>query len=286
MIENKFLAGRFEEERTRLRAIAYRMLGSLSEAEDAVQEAWIRLDRSGDTELRNMSSWLTTVVSRVCLDMLRSRTSRREDPLDDHVPAVERTAAADPEQEALLADSVGLAMLVVLERLAPAERIAFVLHDMFEVPFDEIALIVDRSSEATRQLASRGRRRVHGAPPADRVDRTLQRQVVEAFLSASRAGDLNALIAILDPEVVSRVAASGRELRGAEAVAANALATGKGAKLARMALVNGRVGIVVAPRGRLLLVLSFEYANGRIGAIDVIAGPQRLEALEIAVLAD
>jgi RNA polymerase sigma-70 factor (ECF subfamily) len=287
MIEHADVAGRFEAERPRLRSVAYRMLGSLSEADDAVQEAWIRLGRAGAAEVRNLGSWLTTVVSRVCLDQLRSRASRREEALDDHLLGVERTVPFDPEQEAVLADSVGLAMLVVLERLPAVERIAFVLHDMFELPFDEIARIVNRSPAATRQLASRGRRRVHGAPAAA-TDRALQLQAVEAFLAASRAGDLDALLAVLDPEVVrhqDNVRAAGEAVtRGAREVAPGLLKAGAAARFARIALVDGQVGLVVAPRGRLVTAIRLSYVDGRIAAIDVITRPDRLKALGLGVL--
>jgi RNA polymerase sigma-70 factor (ECF subfamily) len=285
------LASRFEQERPRLRAIAYRMLGSLGEAEDAVQEAWIRLGRTGEDRPRNLGPWLTTVVSRVCLDWLRSRAVRSEEPLDDDAPVARSFRAADPEQEALQADAVGLAMLVVLERLAPAERVAFVLHDMFHVPFEEIAAIVDRSPTAARQLASRGRRRVQGPAPASAVDRALQHHAVEAFLAASRAGDLAGLIAVLDPNVVlradHRLVHKGEplEVQGAEAVARRGLAGNKGAVFARVAIVDGAVGVVVAPRGRLALALRFVHVGGRIATIEVIAGPERLAKVDLAVLA-
>ena len=283
------LAERFEANRSRLRRVAYRMLGSPSEAEDAVQEAWLRLSRSDTSGVDNLGGWLTTVVARVCLDMLRQRKSRREESLDADAPepVASGERGMDPEQEALLADSVGLALLVVLQTLAPAERVAFVLHDMFDLSFDEIAPVVGRSPTAARQLASRARRRVQGAPTVADADLARQRDVIDAFLTASRGGDFEALLAVLDPDVVMRsdrvaVQLGGpAELRGATAVAENF----KGrAQLARTALVNGAVGVVVAPRGRLLLVLVPTVVGGRIVEIDVIADPERLSRLELAVL--
>jgi|SRR5215510_10280590 len=291
MNEQNFLAERFEANRAHLRAVAYRMLGSLSEADDAVQEAWLRLSRSDSNSVRNLGGWLTTVVARVCLDMLRGRKSRREEPLGPHVPepVVGREDGIDSEQEAVLDDSVGLALLVVLEKLAPAERLAFVLHDMFGVSFDEIAPIVGRSSTAARQLASRARRRVQGTSTVPEPDLVRQREVVDAFLAASRGGDFDALLAVLDPDVVVRadraaLAAGAADLRGAPAVAGQAVA--KRATFARPALVDGRVGAVVAPRGRLLLVLDFTIANGKIVAIDVVGDPERLGQLDLAVFSD
>src|SRR5688572_6851414 len=296
MDEHGWLAERFEEQRGQLRAVAYRMLGSLSEADDAVQEAWLRLSRADTSDVENLGGWLTTVVGRVCLDMLRSRTSRREEPLDADVP--ERTASradgGDPEHEALLADSVGLALLVVLETLEPAERLAFVLHDMFALPFDEIAPIVDRSPTAARQLASRARRRVHGMGGregervAPRSDLTRQREVVDAFLAAARGGDFDALLAVLDPDVMLRSDRAARrpgvpaEVRGAATVAQ--LAVRGRARAAQPALVNGAVGVVVAPRGRLLMILDFTIRDGKIVAIDAIADPERVRQLDLAVL--
>jgi RNA polymerase sigma-70 factor (ECF subfamily) len=290
MGERDWLAERFETHRAHLRAVAYRMLGSLSDADDAVQEAWLRLGRADANGIENLGGWLTTVVARVCLDMLRSRASRREDPFGVGLaePVVDRAGGIDPEQEAVLADSVGLALLVVLDTLAPAERLAFVLHDMFAVPFDEIAAIVDRSPEAARQLASRARRRVRGAPEASEADLARQREVVAAFLAAARAGDFDGLLAVLDPDVVVRSdrsatpAGAAREVRGAAAVARRA-ARG-GARTARPALVNGAVGVVIAPRGRLVMVLDFTIAGGKIVAIDAIADPERLAQLDLAVL--
>jgi RNA polymerase sigma-70 factor (ECF subfamily) len=305
-----WLADRFEQDRGHLRAVAYRMLGSLSEADDAVQEAWLRLSRSDTSEVQNLSGWLTTVVARVCLDTLRSRKARREVPLGELVP--ERLASsgadADPEQEALLADSVSLALLVVLDRLEPAERLAFVLHDMFDVPFDEIAPIVGRTPAAARQLASRARRRVHGAGAKARAggregvdgregtvkasgDLEQQRAVVDAFLAAARAGDFQGLLAVLDPDVVLRSDRAGapREIRGAaeyarRAAAGAALAAASGAWAPQPALVNGAVGVIVAPRGRLTMVLEFTIENGKIVAVDGITDPERLGNLELAVL--
>ncbi len=292
MDDHDRLAARFEAHRGHLRAVAYRMLGSLSEADDAVQEAWLRLNRSDPSGVENLGGWLTTVVARVCLDMLRARRSRREEPLEARVPGpiVSRRAGTDPEHEALLADAVGLALLVVLETLAPAERLAFVLHDMFAVPFDEIAPIVGRSPTAARQLASRARRRVRGAATVPDADLARQRDVVDAFLAAARGGDFDALLAVLDPDVVLRAdraavpSGAPREVRGAAAVAKRA-ALG-GARAAQPALVNGAVGVVVAPRGRLLMVLGFTVSRGKIVEIDAIADPERLRRLDLAVLAD
>jgi RNA polymerase sigma factor (sigma-70 family) len=294
MDEHDFLAEQFEENRTHLRAVAYRMLGSLGEAEDAVQEAWLRLSRSDTSGIENLGGWLTTVVGRVCLDMLRSRRSRREEPLGEPLgarfpdPIVGRQGGIDPEHEALLSDSVGLALLVVLETLSPAERLAFVLHDMFAVPFGEIAPIVGRSPAASRQLASRARRRVRGAATVPDADLNRQREVVDAFLAAARGGDFDALVAVLDPDVVLRSdrgavpAGASREVRGAPAVARRAAK--ERARAARPALVNGAVGVVVAPRGRLLMVLGFTIRGGKIVEIDAIADPARLRKLDLAVL--
>jgi RNA polymerase sigma factor (sigma-70 family) len=290
MEEPDWLAGRFEANRAHLRAVAYRMLGSASEADDAVQEAWLRLSRADTSGVENLSGWLTTVVARVCLDMLRSRMRRREEPLGSHLPEpVIRHDGIDPEHEALLAEGVGLALLVVLERLAPAERVAFVLHDTFGVPFDEIAPIVGRSPAAARQLASRARRRVRGTATLPDADLARQRAVVDAFSAAARGGDFDALVAVLDPDVVvraDRVAApSGpREARGAVAVARRALAYSQNARFAQPALVNGTVGVVVAPRGRLLLVLAFTLRGGKVVELDVLADPARLRQLDLAVL--
>jgi RNA polymerase sigma-70 factor, ECF subfamily len=292
--EHDWLAERFEENRLHLRAVAYRMLGSRSEADDAVQEAWLRLSRSDTSGVENLRGWLTTVVARVCLDLLRSRKSRREDPLDAHgpepIPAFAGTSREDgigPEHEALLADSVGLALLVVLETLAPAERVAFVLHDMFDLPFEEIAPIVGRSPTAARQLASRARRRMKGAAPASDTDRARQREVVDAFLAASRSGDFDALLAVLDPDVVLRAdgaavqAGASKEVRGAAAVAKTF--SGR-ARAARPALVNGAAGAVWAPGGRPRVVFGFTITRGKIVAIDLVADPERLRRLDLAVL--
>jgi len=293
MGENQSLAERFEAHRAHLRQVAYRMLGSLSEAEDAVQESWLRLTRAEGSEIENLGGFLTTVVARVSLDMLRSRKSRREEPLPAPVPepAPGSTPMVDPEYEAVLADSVGLALLVVLERLAPAERLAFVLHDMFAIPFEEIAPIVGRSPAAARQLASRARRRVQGPASASSADLARQRDVVDAFLSALRAGDIQGLLEVLDPDLVVRadaVAASGgaaTEVRGAEPWAKQELAAyRRGARSARAALVDGAVGVVIAPRGRLFRVLTFTISAGKIVAMDVVGDPARLGQLEVAVL--
>ena len=288
MDERDQLADRFEANRSHLRAVAYRMLGSVSEADDAVQESWLRLSRSKTAELENLRAWLTTVVARVSLDMLRSRKSRREEPWGPHLPEpiVSREDGVDPEHEALLADSVGLALLVVLEALTPAERLAFVLHDMFAVPFDEIAPIVGRSPTAARQLASRARRRVRAAPAPD-VDLARQREVVDAFLAAARDGAFDALVALLDPDVVMRVdrdSGAPREFRGAPSVAEQVLTFARGAQFARPALVNGAAGFVVAPRGRPVAVAGFTVAGGRIVAMDVLADPARLRELDLTVL--
>jgi RNA polymerase sigma-70 factor (ECF subfamily) len=273
------------------------MLGSTSEADDAVQEAWIRLSRSNASEIDNLEAWLVTVVGRVALNMLRSRKTRREEPLDAHLlpdPIVDRADGIDPEHEALLADSVGLALLVVLETLSPAERLAFVLHDMFSVPFDEIAPIVGRSPTATRQLASRARRRVQGAAPSPDADLTRQREVVDAFLAASRAGDFDALLAVLDPDVVRRAdigavrAGFSREVRGAQAVAEQALTFWRFARSARTqpALVNGAAGVVVARGGRPSAVMGFTVRHGKIVEIDILADPERLRQVDLALLGD
>jgi RNA polymerase sigma factor (sigma-70 family) len=292
--EGNWLARRFEENRGHLRGVAYRMLGSLSEAEDAVQEAWLRFSRADTSGVENLGGWLTTVVARVSLDMLRARNSRREEALDTDVAESigSRTDRIDPEQEALLADSVGLALLVVLETLAPAERLAFVLHDLFAMPFDDIAPIVGRSATAARQLASRARRRVQGAATAPSADLARQRKVVETFLAAARAGDFEGLLTVLDPDVERRLddiaAASGapRLLRGAQAVAKGALAGSQRAGRApvALALVDGAVGVVVAPRGQLISVILFKIRHGRIVLMDVIADPARLSQLRLGVL--
>jgi len=286
------LAEGFEEQRPRLHAVAYRMLGSRAEADDAVQEAWLRLNRSDAGEIDNLAGWLTTVVSRVCLNVLQARRTRDERPLDDvHVPdpLISRAEALDPEQEALLADSVGLALLVVLEALPPAERLAFVLHDMFGVPFDEIAGMVDRSPDAARQLASRARRRVQGAAPVPDADLAEQRRVVDAFFAAARDGDFDALVAVLHPDVVSRGdggPGASAVVRGAREVAARALTFARLSPFVRPALVNGAAGVVVAPRGKPFSVMGFTVAGGQIVEIDAITDPERLRALDLAVLDD
>jgi RNA polymerase sigma-70 factor (ECF subfamily) len=288
MGEKNFLAEQFERERSRLRAVAYRMLGSQSEADDAVQEAWLRLNRSDAGTIGNRGGWLTTVTARVCLDMLRSRKSRREDPIDQTF----QEPAAEPddtnEREQWLADSIGLALLVVLDRLAPAERVAFVLHDMFDLPFDTIAPIVERTPAATRQLASRARRRVQGANAAN-TDTSRQHEIVDAFLTASREGNLERLLTLLDPDVVFRadqVAAKMggiTELRGAAAVAA----TFKGrAQAAKPALIDGTVGVAVILQGSLKIVLSLTFAEGRIAGIEAIADPARVAGFDVDVLDD
>jgi RNA polymerase sigma factor (sigma-70 family) len=289
--ERDWLAARFEAHRTHLRAVAYRMLGSASEADDAVQEAWLRLDRADTSGVDNLGGWLTTVVARVCLDLLRARTARREQPLGVHLPEppVSHADGNDPEQEALLAEGVGLALLVVLEQLAPVERVTFVLHDLFAVPFDQIAPIVGRSPAAAKMLASRARRRVQGAATVPAADPIRQRAVVDAFLAASRGGDLEALLALLDPDVVVRAdraavqAGASREVRGAAAVAGTF--SGR-ARLARPALVNGAVGAVWAPGGQPRVVFAFTVTGGRIVEIDILADPERLRQLDLAVLDD
>src|SRR5918994_371724 len=296
----EWLAERFEEHRARLRAVAYRMLGSTSEAEDAVQETWLRLVRSGADGVENLGGWLTTVVARVCLNMLRSRRSRREESLEGPLgetfgarvpdPIVGRADETDPEHEALLADSVGLALLVVLETLSPAERLAFVLHDTFGVPFGEIAPIVGRSPAAARQLASRARNRVRGAAPAPETNLALQREVVDAFLAASRGGDFGALLAVLDPDVVLRAdngaAGTSRLVRGARAVANQALTYSRLAPFSQLALVNGAAGAVTAPGGVPLAIMAFTVAGGKIVEIDILADPQRLGRLDLRAVLD
>jgi len=298
MDEHEWLAQRFEEHRLHLRAVAYRVLGSLSEADDALQEAWLHLSRSDTSGVKNLGGWLTTVVARVSLDMLRSRKSRREVSLDEPSgmrvpdPIVSRENGTDPEHEALLADSVGLALLVVLETLTPAERLAFVLHDMFAVPFEEISPIVGRSSTTARQLASRARRRVRGATNVPDADLARQREVVDAFLAAARGGDFDALVAVLDPYVVLRAdrggvpAGASREVRGAEAVAEQALTFSRFAPFARPALVNGAAGVVVFERGRPFSVMGFTVRGGKIVEIDILADSERLRQLDLAVLDD
>jgi RNA polymerase sigma factor (sigma-70 family) len=293
MDERDFLAEQFEEHRPHLRAVAYRMLGSTAEADDAVQEAWLRLSRSDAGEIDNLGGWLTTVVARVCLNALRARRTHGEEPLGPHVPdpVIDAADGSSPEHEALLADSVGLALLVVLETLPPAERLAFVLHDMFGVPLDEIAPIVDRSPEAARQLASRARRRVRGAAPKPDPDRARQREVVDAFFAASRDGDFEALVAVLDPDVVLR--ADGGVLRpdatvvvrGAETVARRALMFSRMAPHVRPALVNGTPGVgVIPPDGKVFSIMAFTVADGKIVEIDALADPERLAAVDLSAL--
>jgi RNA polymerase sigma-70 factor (ECF subfamily) len=292
MAEHDWIAEQFEAERGHLRAVAYRMLGSASEADDAVQEAWLRLSRSDAGSIQNLGGWLTTVVARVCLDMLRSRTSRREEPLEERIPepAAPRAPGTDPEQEALLADSVGLALMVVLDRLTPPERLAFVLHDMFALPFEEIASIIDRSPDAARQLASRARRRVHGAAgTTPEIDLSQQRETVSAFITALRSGDVEGLVALLDPDVVVHVdatAGSGaaREVRGARNWAKGAVTFSRLAGFLRPALINGAVGALYAPAGRLERVVRFSFKEGRIHEVEIIADPVGLEALDLGIV--
>jgi RNA polymerase sigma factor (sigma-70 family) len=293
MDDHDWLTQRFEEHRAHLRAVAYRMLGSLSEADDAVQETWLRLDRADTSDVENLGGWLTTVVSRVCLNRLRSRKSRREEPLDVYVPdpIVRRgdELELDPEHEAELVDSVGLALLVVLDTLAPVERLAFVLHDMFALPFDEIATIVGRSPAASRQLASRARRRVQGAATPD-VDLTRQREVVDAFFAAARGGDFEALVAVLDPDVVLRSDGGVSRpsvsvvVQGAEAVAGRALTFSRLSPFVRPAVVNGVAGVVVAPGDRPVSIMAFTVRGGRIVEIHSLSDPERLRHLELPVL--
>ena len=292
MGEKDWLAEKFEENRSHLRAVAYRMLGSASEADDAVQETWLRLSQSAASEIENLGGWLTTVVARVCLDMLRSRKSRREDELDADVAESSANAASDPEQEALLADSVGLALLVVLDKLAPAERVAFVLHDLFAVPFEAIAPIVGRTPTATRKLASRARKRVHGASAVPPTGLREQRKIARAFLEALRAGDVEGLIAVLDPDVTFRVDEAAarpgapREIHGALNWARGAVAFSHMARAARPALINGSVGLVWAPKGRVLQVVRFAFARGKIARAEAIADPARLGQLDVTILED
>ena len=293
------LTERFEENRTRLRGVAYRMLGSLSEAEDAVQEAWLRLNRIDTATVDNLGGWLTTVVSRVCLDMLRSRKSRREEPIGAHgtEPRVAQGEGADPEGEALLADSVGVALLVVLDTLTPGERIVFVLHDLFGMPFDEIGAIVGRSPAAAKQLASRARRRVRGSPAPSDAGRARQREVVEAFLRAVRAGDLEGLLTVLDPDAVIRIdgaariaggsadaADTPRELRGAATWAKQMIAMSRGLRFVQPALIDSSVGLVLATSGRLSRVMTFTFRDDKIARFEVIGDPARLREFDIGVL--
>src|SRR4051794_23853271 len=293
MDEREWLAERFEERPTRMRAVAYRMLGSLSEADDAVQEAWLRLSRTDSGAIENLDAWLTTVVARVSLNMLRARKSKREEPIGVRMPdpIVDPADGTDPEHEALLADSVGLALLVVLDMLSPAERLAFVLHDMFAVPFDEIAPIVDRSPESARQLASRARRRIQGEKAIPDADPDTQRKVVDAYLAAAREGDFDALVAVLDPDVVVRadvgpLAGGSREIRGAEAVARQAFGYRRLGLVVRRALVNGAVGVVSTRDGELFSVAGITVRGGKIVEMDFLADPERLRQLDLTVLED
>jgi RNA polymerase sigma-70 factor (ECF subfamily) len=289
MGERDWLAQRFEEQRPRLRAVAYRMLGSLAEADDAVQETWLRLSRAGADGVNDLGAWLTTVVARVCLNALRARGSRREDAAGVHVPdgLISREDEVDPEYEALLADSVGLALQVVLDTLAPAERLAFVMHDIFDVPFDDIAAMVGRTPDAARQLASRARRRVHAVAPAPDADLAEQRQVVDAFFAAARGGDFDALVAVLDPNVVLRSDGGptrpklSRVIRGAEAVARSAQTAAMPNAVLRPVLVNGAAGVVVLVNGRVFSVMAFTVSNGKVVEIDVIVDPERLNRLRL-----
>jgi RNA polymerase sigma-70 factor (ECF subfamily) len=295
MDENQWLADRFEEHRPHLRAVAYRMLGSLSEADDAVQDTWLRLSRTGTGGVENLGGWLTTIVARVCLNMLRSRSMRREEPLGARLPdpVISPEGELQPEEEALLADSVGLALLVVLDTLSPAERLAFVLHDMFDLPFDEIAPMVGRTPAAARQLASRARRRVKGTGiPAPDPDLARQRDVVDAFFLAARGGDFDALVGLLDPDVVlrsdfgARRPAASRVTRGAAAVARQALVGALPDAQLHPALVNGAAGVVVTVGGRPFAVMGFTVTEGRIVEIDAIADPDRVRRIAAAVLGD
>lgn len=291
MNEHAWLAEQFEANRAHLQAVAYRMLGSLAEADDAVQESWFRLSRSATGEIANLGGWLTTVVARICLDMLRSRNARREESLEATVPEsiASREDGIDPEQEALLADSIGLALLVVLNTLKPAERLAFVLHDIFALPFDEIAPLVERSETATKQLASRARRRVRGESMVKDADLAANRTVIDAFLAAARGGDFNALLTVLDPEIVFRIDATtsprglAREIHGAQAVARQFSGRAQGF---RTALVNGSVALIVAPHGRLFLVLVLTIKHGRLAEIEAVADPTRLRQFDLAILDD
>jgi RNA polymerase sigma-70 factor (ECF subfamily) len=290
MDERDWLAQRFEEHRPRLRAVAYRVLGSTSEADDAIQEAWIRLSRSKAGEIDNLEAWLVTVVGRVALNMLRSRKTRREEPLD-HLPdpIVDRLDRVDPEHEALLADSVGLALLVVLEKLTPAERLAYVLHDMFAVPFGQIGAVLDRSPDAARQLATRARRRIRGARPTLDADASAQQEVVEAFIAAARDGDFDALVAVLDPEVVERIdTGSGTllEVRGAEEVASRAMSVSQLGIAVRRALVNGVPGWVSLLDGQVFAIAGLTVQNGRITTMDILADRARLAQLDLTILDD
>ena len=292
MDQQEWLAHQFEDHRPHLRAVAYRMLGSLSEADDAVQDAWLRLSRADTSEVENLGGWLTTVVARVALNMLRSRRTRREQPLDVYVPdpIIDATDGSNPEHQTLLADSVGVALLIVLETLTPAERVAFVLHDMFAVPFEEIAAIMERSPEATRQLASRARRRVRGADPVPDGDLIAQREVVEAFLAAARQGDFDALVAVLDPDVVLRADGGptglSQRLRGAETVASQALLWSRVDLTMRRALINGAAGIVSFLDGQPFSIAAVTVKNGKIAEIDFLADPERIAQLDLTDVRD
>ena len=291
MTDRDWLAEQFEDNRGHLRGVAYRMLGSLSEADDAVQEVWLRLSRQQTEDVENLRGWMTTVVARICLDMLRSRKSRREETLGEAPPAASKPGhAADPEAEAILADSVGYATLVVLDRLNPGERIAFVLHDLFDISFAEIGRIAGRTPESARQLASRARRRIRGATTLPESDLSHQQSLAEKFLAALRAADATKLMEVLDPQfsVTADAAAvldgARTEIQGVEAWARAAVQAAKGARLARLAMVDGRIGLIVAPRGRLFRVLRFTYDNDRIAGMEVIGDAQRLRTIEIGEL--
>jgi RNA polymerase sigma factor (sigma-70 family) len=291
MDNQEWLAQRFEEHRSHLRAVAYRMLGSLSEADDAVQDAWLRLSRADPDEIENLGGWLTTVVARVALNMLRSRKTRREQPLDVHLPdpVVDPAGGTDPEHEALLSDSVGLALLVVLDTLSPPERLAFVLHDMFSVPFGEIAAILERSPDATRQLASRARRRVRGAAPTPDPDLNAQWEVVDAFLAAARDGDFDRLVAVLDPDVVLRadggaVAALSQHVQGAEAVAGRAQMWSRVDLTMRRALINGAAGMVTFRDGQPFSIAALTIRDGKIVEMNFLADPERVARLDLSIL--
>jgi RNA polymerase sigma factor (sigma-70 family) len=281
------LAELFEEHRPRLRAVAYRMLGSVAEADDAVQDAWLRLARVDAREIDNLGGWLTTVVARICLNLLRSRRTHPNEPLEVHVPdpVVDRPDAMEPEHEALLADAIGLALMTVLQTLPPAERLALVLHDSFAVPFEEIATILERTPAATRQLASRARRKVQGSPTTPEPDLARQREIVDAYFAASRRGDFAALVALLDPDVIQRSDTGQVDtsliLRGPAAVADNALAHSSGARWTRAVLVNGAAGVVVAPHGQPIAVLAFTIVGDRIVAIEALADPDRIRNLDL-----
>ncbi|MFF8288879.1 sigma-70 family RNA polymerase sigma factor [Streptomyces sp. NPDC016309] len=297
MSDAELLARRFEEHRAHLRAVGYRMLGSLGEAEDAVQETWLRLDRSDVSDVRNLGGWLTTVVGRVCLDMLRARATRREHPLeapDGQVrlpdPVVSGPHGVDPEQEMLVADDVGIALMIVLDTLAPAERLAFVLHDLFAVPFEEIATVLGRTAASTRQLAGRARRRVEKAAPAPDTDPARRREVVDAFLTASRGGDFDALLAVLDPDVVARSDGGGLRpsllRQGAADVASQAITFARFAQAGLPVLVNGSPGVVAVDAGRAVSVMAFTVRGGRITALDILTDPERLAGIDPGALHD